>query len=141
VPALLFGAVQLSTQLTPFFNRTLNTGSGHSFLHGLYLMTGFLFWWPVLAVDLMPRPISVWARLFAVTLALASTAAFGGMLLWAEAPLFRHYASLPLPWGGRGALASQQKAGSLLLGATLAVGVAAAVLARRGGIRHDHAGG
>jgi putative copper resistance protein D len=140
VPALIFVTVQFSVQLTPFFNRSLNTGAGHSFGHGLYLMAGFLFWWPVIGVDPMPRPISLRARSIAMALALVSTAILAGVLLRADAPLFPHYASLPIPWGGQGALVSQQKAGTLLLGVSLAVGIGAAILARRGGIRHRRTG-
>jgi putative copper resistance protein D len=135
VPAFLFAAVQF-LMLTPVFEQSFNTGSRHSFTHGLYLVAGFLFWWPVLGVDLTPRPTSVRLRSVALALGLLSTVAFAAVILWADAPLFAHYASLPLPWGGRGALISQQKAGALLLGAAVAVAVAAVVAMRGRRFRH-----
>jgi glycerophosphoryl diester phosphodiesterase len=125
----VFAGVQTAIQFTPFFNAALNNGWPHVLEHALYLVTGFLFWWSVLGVDATPRRAALRSRLTAVLLAVPVEAAIGLTVLLAGAPLYAHYATLPPPWGGQGALASQHRAGLLLwLGGDAVVATAAFLL-------------
>jgi cytochrome c oxidase assembly factor CtaG len=125
----IFAGVQSAIQFTPFFNAALNNGWPHVLEHALYLGSGFLFWWPILSVDAIQRRASLRTRLAALLLAIPIEAALGLALLFAGAPLYAHYASLPSPWGGHGALASQHRAGLLLwLGGDAFVAAAACLL-------------
>jgi putative membrane protein len=109
----VFVSIQSATLLTSFFNSALTNSLLHNIEHGLYLLAGFLFWWPIFAVDPVPDKPSFQVRISSLALALPVVTAIGLVIYLASAPLYAHYAALPLPWGGRGALVSQHRAGLL----------------------------
>ena len=124
VAVALFLAVQATTLTSSFFNAAIQRDSLHLLEHGLYLLGGFLFWWPILAVDPTPRKARLEARYVALVLAVVLEGFFAILVLSAGRPLYTYYASLPGPWGGHAALLSQRKAGVLLLLVpTLALGI------------------
>jgi putative membrane protein len=115
VAMAIFVGVQATTLTSAFFNAAIEGDALHLLEHALYLATGFLFWWPILAVDPTPRKVHLKTRYIALVLALPLEVLFAIAILWAGRPLYSHYASLPSPWGGHAALLSQRKAGALLL--------------------------
>ena len=115
VAMAIFVGVQATTLTSAFFNAAIESDLLHLLEHALYLGTGFLFWWPILAVDPTPRKTPLKTRYIALVLAVPLEVLFAVAILWAGRPLYPHYASLPSPWGGHSALLSQRKAGALLL--------------------------
>jgi putative copper resistance protein D len=124
VAMAIFVAVQAITLTSAFFNAAVEGDALHLLEHALFLGAGFLFWWPILAVDPTPRKTPLKTRYVALVLAMPLEVLFAMAILWAGRPLYPHYASLPGPWGGHSALLSQRKAGALLLLVpTLALGI------------------
>ena len=111
----IFIVVQATTLTSAFFNAAIESDLLHLLEHALYLGAGFLFWWPILAVDPTPRKEPLKIRCVALVVAVPLEVLFAVAILWAGRPLYPHYASLPRPWGGHAALLSQRKAGALLL--------------------------
>jgi len=113
---LAFIGFFLATPLiAPLYNHSLSNGLLHLWEHNLYLITAFLFWWPIVGVDPVPRRVSFPARLVYLAAALPFVAFLGLTVLLEGDPLYPHYVSLPPPWGGRAAVISQHDGGILLL--------------------------
>jgi putative copper resistance protein D len=110
---LTFTIVTWFTHFSPMFDLALEDRGVHQLEHGLYLASALLFWWPLVAADptrhRMPYPV----RALYVLLQLPVNSFLGMAILFANAPLYPHYASLGSPYGIT-ALADQQLAGGLM---------------------------
>ncbi len=94
----LFTAVMWGTHFSPLFELALENGWVHIGEHALYLIAGFLFWWPVVGADPGPRPMSYPTRLGYVLLQMPQNAFLGLTLFTATQLLYPYYGTLGLPW-------------------------------------------
>ncbi len=96
----------------------------HAVMHVLFLVSGALFWAPVLE----PLPGPAWfgsgAKLLYIVAAHLAGTVLGNVFIWAEKPFYPSYVHQTSPWG-ISALADQGIAGSLMMGADGAITVAA----------------
>ena len=97
---LLFAVVMYASHFSGLYNLALAHEWVHAGEHLLYLMTGVLFWWPVVGLDPAPHKLSHPARILYLVLMMPLMAFLGVAILSASAPLYPHYAQLPPPWGG-----------------------------------------
>ena len=110
---LTFGLVLWTTHFSPLFNIALEDQGAHDLEHAAYLVAGLLFWWPVVGLDPAPRRLSYAARVLYLLLQLPINSFLGMAILFADDPLYPHYATLGSPYGIT-ALADQQLAGGLM---------------------------
>lgn len=110
---LFFGVVMWVTHFTSFYNAALESNSVHVFEHAVYLIAGFLFWWPVVGADPGAHRLKHPARLVYIMLAMPQQAALGLVIYSASHILYAHYATLDLPWGP-GPLIDQDYAGQIM---------------------------
>jgi putative membrane protein len=80
----LFGGSMLAVYLTPLYRISLDDAVVHEALHVHFLVTGSLFFWPVLGVDPLPRRLPHGARLLMVFLTIPFHAVLGIALLGAS---------------------------------------------------------
>ena len=110
---LTFGLVLWVTHFSPLFDIALEDRAAHDIEHAVYLGAALLFWWPVVGVDPAPRRMGHAARVLYLLLQLPLNSFLGMAILFADAPLYPHYASLGSPYGIT-ALADQQLAGGIM---------------------------
>jgi len=110
---LTFGLVLWISHFSPLFNIALEDQGAHDLEHAAYLVAGLLFWWPVVGLDPAPRRMSYAARVLYLLLQLPINSFLGMAILFADDPLYPHYATLGSPYGIT-ALADQQLAGGLM---------------------------
>jgi len=133
---LTFGLVLWISHFSPLFNIALEDEGAHDLEHAAYLVAGLLFWWPVVGLDPAPRRMGFAARVLYLLLQLPINSFLGMAILFADDPLYPHYATLGSPYG-ISALADQQLAGGLmwLAGDIAFIGAILGVIA--GWMRHD----
>jgi putative membrane protein len=133
---LVFAGVMWGTHFSPLFDRSLEDPIVHDFEHALYLMAGLLFWWPAVGLDPSPWRMSHPVRAMYVLLQMPQNTFLALTILSASVPLYAHYATLVVPWGGS-ALDDQRIAGGLMWigGDVLFIAAMAAVVA--GWMRHE----
>jgi len=112
----LFAVVMWLTHFSPLYDAALEDPMVHDAEHLLYLATGLLFWWPVVAADPIPHRMGYGARLAYLGLQMPINAAVGLAIYFAPAVLYPHYATLVRTWGPD-ALTDQQSGGVLMWGA------------------------
>jgi cytochrome c oxidase assembly factor CtaG len=143
-----FSAAMWFLHFSPLYEAALENDTLHEAEHGVFLATGILFWWPIIAADPLPnRPSWAW-RLAYVALQMPVNAAVGLVIYFSPSILYPHYAALQRTWGPD-AHADQQIAGILMWGAgdvlllIAFVAVVAAWMRRelRRDARHAPAGG
>lgn len=110
---LTFTLVVWLTHFSPLFNDALEDRGIHDLEHGLYLVASLLFWWPVIAADPARRRMPYPVRVLYLLLQLPVNSFLGMAILFADAPLYPHYATLGAPYGIT-ALADQQFAGGIM---------------------------
>ena len=94
----LFTAVMWGTHFSPLFELALENGWVHIGEHTLFLVVGFLFWWPVVGADPGPRPMAYPVRLGYVLLQMPQNAFLGLTLFTATQLLYPYYGTLGLSW-------------------------------------------
>jgi putative membrane protein len=110
---LAFALVLWGSHFSPLFNAALEDRTAHDVEHGLYLASALLFWWPVVGLDPSPRRLGYPARALYLLLQLPLNSFLGMAILFAQAPLYPHYATLGTPYGIT-ALADQETAGGIM---------------------------
>lgn len=110
---LTFTLVVWLTHFSPLFNDALEDRGIHDLEHGLYLGASILFWWPAISADPARRRLPYPVRVLYVLLQLPVNSFLGMAILFADAPLYAHYATLGSPYGIT-ALADQQLAGGTM---------------------------
>jgi putative copper resistance protein D len=110
---LAFGLVLWASHFSPLFNIALEDPGAHELEHGVYLGAALLFWWPVVGLDPAPRRLGYAARVLYLLLQLPINSFLGMAILFADDPLYPHYATLGSPYGIT-AIADQQLAGGLM---------------------------
>jgi len=110
---LAFALVLWGSHFSPLFNAALEDRTAHNLEHGLYLAAALLFWWPAVGMDPSPRRMGYPARALYLLVQLPLNSFLGMAILFAETPLYQHYATLRAPYGIN-ALADQQTAGGIM---------------------------
>jgi putative copper resistance protein D len=108
-----FTLVMWGSHFSPLFDAALENPSIHEVEHGLFLIAGLLFWFPVIGADPGPRPLGYPARALYLLLQMPPSSFLAMSVLFAAAPLYNHYATLGSPYGIT-ALADQQTAASIM---------------------------
>jgi cytochrome c oxidase assembly factor CtaG len=106
----LFVGVLWGSHFTPLYDLSLDNELVHSLEHALYLGSGLLFWWPVVAADPGSNRLTPPARLVYLFVTMPVHAFLGLAILSANSLLYRHYATTARSWGPS-PLADQQIAG------------------------------
>lgn len=102
-----------AAHLSPLYAAALRSDNIHALEHLAFLVTALLFWWPVLAVDPNPRPLSHPARLLYLFLVMPASALLGLAVTSTGRILYPYYAQVG-PAIGVNALADQRLAGALM---------------------------
>jgi cytochrome c oxidase assembly factor CtaG len=110
---LAFAIVLWASHFSPLFNVALEDRGVHDLEHALYLVSALLFWWPVVGLDPAPRRMGYPARVLYLLSQLPLNSFLGMAILFAQSPLYPHYATLGSPYGIT-ALADQQAAGGIM---------------------------
>ena len=111
----LFAIAMWLTHFSPLYDAALEDPALHVAEHLVYLVSGALFWWPVVAADPIPWRMGYGARLAYVGLQMPVNAAVGLAIYFAPVVLYSHYALLERSWGPD-ALTDQQIGGIVMWG-------------------------
>jgi putative membrane protein len=133
---LLFTLVLWLTHFSPIFDLALEDKGIHELEHGAYLIAGVLFWWPAIAADPARRRLPYPVRVLYVLLQLPVNSFLGMAILFAETPLYSHYATLHSPYG-IAPLVDQQLAGGIMWLAGDIVFIGAVLLIVATWMRHE----
>jgi putative copper resistance protein D len=133
---LTFTLVVWLTHFSPLFNDALEHRGIHDLEHGLYIGASVLFWWPAIAADPARRRVPYPVRVLYVLLQVPVNSFLGMAILFADAPLYPHYATLGSPYG-ISALADQQLAGGLMWIAGDVAFIGAVLLLVAAWMRHE----
>jgi putative membrane protein len=112
----VFAIVMWLTHFSQLYEAALEDRTLHLAEHLVYLASGILFWWPVVAADPIPRRLGYGSRLAYVALQMPVNAAVGLAIYFAPAVLYPHYATIERSWGPS-ALIDQQIGGVVMWGA------------------------
>jgi cytochrome c oxidase assembly factor CtaG len=133
---ILFAAVMWGTHFSPLFNASLEDRLTHDLEHVLYLAVGLLFWWPVVRLDPGPHRMGYPARIGYVFLQMPQNSFLAMSILFADSPLYAHYATLGSPYG-IAALADQRLAAGIMWVVGDLVFLAATMLVLGGWMRSE----
>ena len=127
---LTFTLVAWGSHFTSLFDLALEDPGVHRLEHIAYLASSLLFWWPVVAADPARRRLPHPVRALYVLLQLPVNSFLGMAILFADSPLYAHYATLGSPYGIM-PLADQELAGGLmwLAGDVVFIGAILAIVA------------
>jgi putative copper resistance protein D len=110
---VVFAAFGYVAHFSPLFDAALEDPTLHSLEHVLFLATALLFWWPVVALDPLPRRLSPVARVGYLGLGMPWASFLGLAIFSASTILYPHYATLDRTWGPS-PLEDQALAGGLM---------------------------
>jgi len=110
---LAFTLVLWVSHFSSLFEAALENQAVHDFEHVLYLGAALLFWWPVIALDPAPHRLNHPARIGYLLLQMPLSSFLAMAVLFTDAPLYSHYATLGSPYG-ISALADQQLAAGIM---------------------------
>jgi putative copper resistance protein D len=96
---LLYAATIAGTHLTGFMNLTLQHEWVHNAEHVLYLVSGYLYFLPVLGSEPIRWKMSFPTRFFLLALSMPVDTFVGVVLLQANTELFSAYSDSPRSWG------------------------------------------
>ncbi len=113
---LLFTVAMGVTHFSPVYEAALENPTIHLVEHLVYLATGVLFWWPVIAADPVPHRLGFGARIAYLGLQMPVNAAVGLAIYFAPSVLYAHYATIGRAWGPD-PYTDQQIGGVLMWGA------------------------
>ena len=133
---LTFSLVLWLSHFSPLFNDALEDRGVHDAEHAVYLVASLLFWWPAIAADPARHRLPYPVRVLYVLLQLPVNSFVGMAIVFADAPLYAHYATLNAPYG-IAALADQQLAGGVMWLAGDIVFIGAILLIVAAWMRHE----
>lgn len=112
----LFTAAMFVTHFSPLYEAALENEGLHVAEHVVFLVTGMLFWWPIVGADPIPHRLSAPARVAYVVLQMPVNAAVGLAIYFSPSLLYAHYAALERAWGPTPKV-DQQVGGAIMWGA------------------------
>jgi putative membrane protein len=133
---ILLAVVMWATHFSPLFNAALENEALHSLEHGLYLVAGLLFWWPVIGADPIRWRLGPISRMAYLAAQMPANTAVGLAIYFAPVVLYPHYALLGRTWGPD-PLTDQQIAGIVMWGVGDIIILGALVLAIAAWLRAD----
>jgi putative copper resistance protein D len=133
---LTFTLVLWISHFSALFEAALEDQFVHELEHLLYLGAALLFWWPVIGVDPAPHRLGHPARIGYVLLQIPLNSFLAMAVLFADAPLYSHYATLGSPYGIT-ALADQQLAAGIMWFVSDGVFIGSILLLVAGWMRHE----
>jgi putative copper resistance protein D len=136
---LTFTVVVWLTHFSPLFDEALENRGIHDLEHALYLGASILFWWPAIAADPARSRLPYPVRVLYVLLQLPVNSFLGMAILFADSPLYPHYATLGSPYGIT-ALVDQQLAGGTMWLAGDVAFIGAILLLVAAWMRHEERG-
>ncbi len=95
----LFLASLYGVYFTPIFDDLMRTAPGHALMLLHFLVTGLLFFGPILAVDPWPRRSGHAARMFELMLPAPFHAFFGVIVMMSSHLLVTSFVATPTSWG------------------------------------------
>ncbi|MCZ2803557.1 cytochrome c oxidase assembly protein [Modestobacter sp. VKM Ac-2983] len=95
----LFIASLYGVYFTPLFDDLMSTTVGHTFMLLHFLVTGLLFFGPIMAIDPWPRRSGHGARMLELLLPAPFHAFFGVIVMMSSSVLLTSYATPPESWG------------------------------------------
>jgi putative copper resistance protein D len=137
---ILFGAFGYAAHFSPLFDAALDDPLLHYLEHVVFLVSGLLFWWPVVALDPTPRRLFPVTRVGYVALGMPWSSFLGLAIFSASTVLYPHYASIQRTWG-ISPLEDQALAGGLMWAVGDLVFIGAIVLAVRVWLRAEESEG
>lgn len=99
VASIVFTGVMWASHFSPLFDAALEDRFVHLVEHGLFLVSATLFWWPAVGLDPAPFRMRHPARIMYVFLQMPMSSFLAMAVLFADAPLYHHYATLGSPYG------------------------------------------
>lgn len=97
--AVLYTAVVAVTHLTPFMNLVLENSAVHDAEHGLYLITGYLYFLPLIGSEPIRWRLPLFGRYLLLLVTTPVDMAVGVVLMLAPHELFPAYARAGRTWG------------------------------------------
>jgi putative copper resistance protein D len=95
---LTLAVVMWVSHFSPLFDAALEDPLVHDLEHALFLTAAILFWWPVVALDPAPSRMGHPGRLTHVFMQMTQNTFLAFVILGASSVLYRHYATLAVPW-------------------------------------------
>src|SRR3954469_11425560 len=95
----LFIASLYGVYFTPLFDALMRSPVGHQFMLAHFVVTGLLFFGPIVAQDPWPRTLSHPARMLELLLPVPFHAFFGVSIMMADALVVTTFADPPAGWG------------------------------------------
>jgi putative copper resistance protein D len=108
----LFLASLYGIYFTPLFDALMSSAAGHQFMLAHFVVTGLLFFGPILAQDPWPRTVGHGGRMVELFIPMPFHAFFGVAIMMSSSLITRTFAHPPAGWGVN-ALADQDTAGSI----------------------------
>jgi putative copper resistance protein D len=134
---VLFVASPFVLYFTGLYELSLRNGLVHALVHVHFLVTGSLFYWPLVGVDPVPHRQSPGVRMLYAVLTLPFHAFLGIAIMGSSTVLGGgYYASLGRTWGGS-VIDEQNAGGGLLWGAGDVVGLILVLVLLAQWARHD----
>jgi cytochrome c oxidase assembly factor CtaG len=96
---LIFTVYMFASHFSGLYELSLENSSVHVLEHMGFLITGMLFWWPVIGVDPSPRRLSWPGRLMYLGLGMPWSSFLGLAILSATTLLYPWYGAVPRTWG------------------------------------------
>lgn len=95
----LFQVVLVGTHLPSVVALYTSNSLVHFALHALWILSGCLFWLPILGAEPVTAPLTPAGKVVYLIAATIVPTVPAGFLTWAQAPLYDSYASAPRVWG------------------------------------------
>ena len=95
----LFAAVMWFSHFSPLFDAALDDELLHRAEHVLYVVSGLLFWWPIVGADPSPHRIGYGGRVLYLALGMPLSSLLGLVIFSAQTVLYPHYETLVRDWG------------------------------------------
>jgi putative copper resistance protein D len=96
---ILYAVTIPVAHLTQFYNYSLVHDQAHDLEHLVFLVVGYLFWRPVVAIEPTRHPLNPWMRLVYLMAAVPIDTFCGLALTSASHELFPFYETFHRPWG------------------------------------------
>lgn len=137
---LIFTFYMFGSHFSPLYEWSLEDPSIHALEHLGFLVTGALFWWPVIGVDPAPRRMEWPGRLLYLGLGMPWSSFLGLAILSATTLLYPWYGAVPRTWGFS-PLEDQVWAGGIMWAGGDGFFLAALILALAAWLRAEEAEG